>query len=66
MENVDTVRDVINYFDREYPYVDLGMLSENSIGEFLVQDYIVTLSFERKMDCLYDYILSQGICDVEE
>ena len=66
MENVDTVRDVINYFDREYPYVDLGMLSENSIGEFLVQDYIVTLSFERKMDCLYDYILSQGLCDVEE
>jgi hypothetical protein len=66
MKNVDTVRDVINYFDREYPYVDLGMLSENSISEFLVQDYIVTLSFERKMDCLYDYIISQGLCDVEE
>ena len=66
MENVDTVRDVINYFDKEYPYVDLGMLSENSISEFLVQDYIVTLSFGRKMDCLYDYILSQDLCGVEE
>ncbi len=21
---------------------------------------------ERKMDCLYDYILSQNLCDVEE
>ena len=62
----DTVRDVIDYFDKEYPYVDLGMLSENSISEFLVQDYIKNLSFERKMDCLYDYILSQGLCDVDE
>jgi hypothetical protein len=66
MENVQTVRDVIDYFDKEYPYVDLGMLSENSISEFLVQEYIVNLSFERKMDCLYDYILSQGLCDVDE
>jgi hypothetical protein len=62
----DTVRDVIDYFDKEYPYVDLGMLSENSISEFLVQDYIKNLSFERKMDCLYDYILSQDLCDVDE
>jgi hypothetical protein len=31
-----------------------------------VQEYIINLSFERKMDCLYDYILSQGLCDVEE
>ena len=62
----DTVRDVIDYFDKEYPYVNLGMLSENSINEFLVQEYIVDLSFERKMDLLYDYILSQGLCEVEE
>jgi hypothetical protein len=62
----ETVRDVIDYFDKEYPYVDLGMLSENSISGFLVQEYIIDLSFERKMDCLYDYILSQGLCDVEE
>jgi hypothetical protein len=66
MENVQTVRDVIDYFDKEYPYVDLGMLSENSVSEFLVQDYIKNLSFERKMDCLYDYILSQDLCDVDE
>ena len=62
----DTVRDVIDYFDKEYPYVNLWMLSENSINEFLVQEYIIDLSFERKMDLLYDYILSQGLCDVQE
>ena len=62
----DTVRDVIDYFDKEYPYVNLGMLSENSINEFLAQEYIINLSFERKMDLLYDYILSQGLCEVEE
>jgi len=62
----ETVRDVIDYFDKEYPYVDLGMLSECSISEFLVQEYIVNLSFERKMDLLYDYILSQGLTEIEE
>ena len=62
----DTVRDVIDYFDKEYPYVNLGMLSENSINEFLVQEYIVDLSFERKMDLLYDYILSQNLTEVDE
>jgi hypothetical protein len=61
-----TVRDVIDYFDKEYPYFDLEMLSENSISGFLEQEYIVNLSFERKMDCLYDYILSQDLCGVEE
>jgi hypothetical protein len=62
----ETVRDVIDYFDKEYPYVDLGMLSECSISGFLVQEYIVNLSFERKMDLLYDYILSQGLTEIEE
>jgi hypothetical protein len=66
MKTLHTVRDVRKYFDKEYPYVDLGMLSENSVSEFLNQGYIIDLSFERKMDCLYDYILSQGLCDVEE
>jgi hypothetical protein len=66
MKTLHTVEDVRKYFDVNYPYIDLGMLSDETINEFLNQGYIIDLSFERKMDCLYDYILSQGLCDVEE
>lgn len=66
MKTSHTIEDVREYFDINYPYVDLGMLSDSTIIEFLNQGYIIDLSFERKMDCLYDYILSQGLCDVEE
>ena len=61
-----TVKDVRMYFRENYGHVDLWSLDDNVITEFLKQSYIINLSFERKMDCLYDYILSQGICDVQE
>jgi hypothetical protein len=66
-----TVEDVRMYFRENYGHVDLSLLDDNVITEFLkqshiIQSYIINLSFERKMDCLYDYILSQGICDVQE
>lgn len=66
MKTLHTVEEVRGYFDINYPYVDLGMISNDTIYNFLNQGYIVNLSFERQMDSLYDYILSQGLCDVEE
>jgi len=36
------------------------------IQKYLDQSWIVNLSFERKMDCLYDYILSNDLTDVQE
>jgi len=66
MENVNTVKDVREYFDTNYPYVDLGMLSNNTIKEFINRSYIMNKTFEVQMDCLYDYILSQDLCGVEE
>jgi hypothetical protein len=61
-----TVEDVRMYFRENYSHVDLYPLDNNVITEFLKQSYIINLSFELKMDCLYDYIISQGLCDVEE
>ena len=66
MKTLHTVEDVRKYFDVNYPYIDLGMLSDETIYNFLNRGYIINLTFERQMDCLYDYILSQGLCDVEE
>jgi hypothetical protein len=66
MEANNKINDVREHFSNEYPYVDLGMLSDDTINAFLNQGYIASLWFERQMDCLYDYILSQDLCGVEE
>jgi hypothetical protein len=63
MEKIEEVRE---HFRNEYPYVDLERLSDDTINAFLNQSYIASLWFERQMDCLYDYILSQDLCGVEE
>ena len=63
MENINEVR---SYFSRNYGHISLDQLSDGFILEFLSRDYLAKLSFELKMDCLYDHILAQGLCDVVE
>jgi hypothetical protein len=60
------MKEVREYFDSNYGYVDLGGIDDHTLESFLSRSYLADLSFVRKMDCLYDYILSQGLCDVEE
>jgi len=66
MKTNHTIEDVKLYFDMNYSYVDLDEVDDVVINEFLNQRYIIDLSFEMKMNCLYDYILSQDLCGVEE
>lgn len=58
--------EVKEYFEKNYPYVYLEDISDRVIRDYLDMGYVKDLSFERKMDCLYDYILSQGLCGVDE
>jgi hypothetical protein len=60
------MKEVREYFDLNYGYVDLEEIDDHVLESFLSRSYLTDLSFERKMDCLYDYILSQDLCDVEE
>jgi len=60
------MKEVREYFEKNYGYVDLNGLSDSFIQNYLDRGYLKDLSFERKMDCLYDYILSQDLCNVEE
>ena len=57
---------VYEYFEQNYGYVDINSIPRAAILEYLERGYVINLSFERKMDCLYDYILSQDLCDVDE
>jgi hypothetical protein len=60
------MKEVREYFDLNYGYVDLEEIDDHVLESFLSRSYLTDLSFERKMDCLYDYILSQDLSDVEE
>ena len=63
MENINDIRSYLVY---NYNHVSSNQLSDEFILEFMSRDYLVGLPFERKMDCLYDHILAQNLCDVEE
>ena len=63
---METINEIRNYFSTNYGYVSLDQLSDGFILEFLSRDYLERLSFDMKMDCLYDHILSQDLCDVVE
>ena len=60
------MKEVREYFAKNYGYVNLDELTDVFIQKYLNQSWIVNLSFERKMDCLYDYILSNDLTDVQE
>jgi hypothetical protein len=63
---METISGVRSYFTDNYNHVSLDQLSDGFILEFLSRSYLERLSFEMKMDCLYDYILSQNLCEVVE
>lgn len=63
---MESINDIREYFDLNYGYVDLEEIDDHVIESFLSRPYLTDLSFVRKMDCLYDYILSQDLCDVVE
>jgi hypothetical protein len=61
---METINGIRSYFADRYGHVSLDQLTDSFILEYLEQSYLVRLSFEMRMDCLYDYILAQDLCDV--
>ncbi len=61
-----TIPDIREYFEFHYPHVDMGYIANKTIENFMNRDYIKNLSNERKLDSLYDYIVSQGLTEVNE
>ena len=62
-EKIKSARD---YFSKNYAHVNIRSIEDLVIGELLTRSYIIDLSWEKQMDCLYDYIISQSLCDVVE
>jgi hypothetical protein len=66
MKEVITIKNVRDYFHINYRHIDLYAIMDKTIEDFLAQDYILKLNMTQTMDCLYDYIVSQDLCDIQE
>jgi hypothetical protein len=66
MKEMITVENVRDYFHINYRHINLYSIKDKIIEDFLAQDYIIKLNMTVAMDYLYDYVVSQDLCDVQE
>lgn len=62
----EQIKEAREYFAEHLSHMHIDQVEDSVIAELLGRDYIKELRFPRRMDCLYDYLLSQGLCDVTE
>jgi len=60
----EVIRQFILEFARQYPYINVQGVPQQTIKEFLYQPHVVKAGTEKKMDLLQDYLVSQGLCEV--
>jgi hypothetical protein len=60
------IKQVREYFRVNYSYVNLDGLTDVFIRMYLENDWVLNVPFERKMDLLYDYIISNDLTEIEE
>lgn len=58
------IEKVRSYFNKRYSYVDHYAVSDQAILKMLEGPYMKNKSFNQQMDLLYDWMLSQDLCDV--
>jgi hypothetical protein len=63
--NENPVDDFKLYFREHYPHIYCE-LSNREISKFLTSNHIMSLPIEQKADLFSDYLMSQGLCDVDE
>jgi hypothetical protein len=66
MESNKRISDVREYFRVNYSYVNLDGLTDVFIRKYLENGWVLNVPFERKMDLLYDYILSNDLTDINK
>jgi hypothetical protein len=60
------MKEVREYFRENYGHVDFWDIKDEVISEFLKREYLERLTFELKMDCLYDYLMANQLVDYTE
>lgn len=62
----ELIASIREYFSNNYPHVDMGGISDATISKYMERYYIKNEPFRTQMDCLYDYIVSQDLADIQE
>jgi len=60
----EVIRQFIISFANKYPHINVQVIPQRTITEFLHQPHVVEAGTEKKMDLLQDYIISQDLCEV--
>jgi len=60
------VIDARSYFQRCFRHIDMYDITDQMLDDYLDRDYVRNLPFIKKMDLLYDYILSNNLAYVTE
>jgi len=63
--NENPIDDFKLYFREHYPYIYCD-LSNREISKFLTSNHIMALPIEQQANLFSDYLMSQGLCDVDE
>jgi hypothetical protein len=58
------IKKIRDFFRDRYSYVNIQELSDSQLLTFIEQSYVKDLPFERQMDLMYDWILSQDLAEV--
>ena len=68
MENLSemSVEQIREEMNKRYPYVHCEDVSDEMFETFAIGRDLGRYSLDMQFDCLYDYLLSQNLCDVTE
>ena len=60
----EQIKRVREFFRTNHSYIDLDGVADVDIAEYLTRRHVKYLDFDKQMNLLYDYILSQDMCHV--
>lgn len=70
LEEVGLMKDQFDEFKKLWgetrSYIYNIQLTDQEVRDFLKEPHIRNSSVEMKVELFYDYVLSQGLCDVQE
>jgi len=53
-------------FEKRYPYIEIAQLDNKLLQRFLNQAYIAVESLDRQLDMCQDWILANGLTEIQE
>lgn len=64
--STEEVNEIQEWFRDNHPYIEINQVSTPTLSIYLSQHYLTGFDFNKKMDCLKDYILANNLADVTE